>query len=291
MLGETVSLATALRALVALVVVLIAAIVIAMVLGSGLAFLGFALWVTALGVAAVGVFLIARGGRPLAGAGASATAISVLLAFFWLPQPAPIVWTILFFVGIALVVAGTARDTPSRAGWVLLLPRVAIGWSLVDNAQDHFRSGWLPGGGQFAKIASDAASRPSLYFLDPAYQGFLKGAVVPQADLWAALTICGEMVFGLLLALGLCTAVASLGAMWQNGNYMLMKGFVAHGAYTDKAFFAVELFSLVTAAGLAYGLDAALHRQVPGWVASTLMGAAAPEAPPASAPQRQPGLV
>ena len=107
------------------------------------------------------------------------------------------------------------------------------------------------------------------------------------ADTWAALTLCGELAFGVLLAIGLFTPVAACGAMFHNANYKLMKGFVSHSAYTDKTFFAAELFCLITGAGLAYGLDAALRHHVPAWVAATFMGGA-PSEEPASSPIGQP---
>jgi uncharacterized membrane protein YphA (DoxX/SURF4 family) len=261
--------AAVLRALIAAIVLLGAAIVVGGVLGSGLTFLGVALWLDVLGVAAAGVFLIVRG-RPIAGAGAVVTAISILVAFQY--QIPAIVWTVLFFVGIGLIVWGTKPDTPFQHAWVVLLPRVAFGWAWVDNAQDHFRTGWLPGGAPYLQIANGAISRAATYFLDPPYQAFLSSTAKANPDVWASLTLCGELTWGLFLAIGLFTPVAAIGSLWQSANYVLMKSFVSHGAYTDKVFFAADLFSLVANAGQAYGLDASLKHHVPGWVATTLMG-------------------
>lgn len=252
----------------------------------GLSILTVVLWLAILGVIAAGILLIVGGGLPLAGTGTIITAVAILLAFFWLPDPAPVVWSLAFFVGVLLIALGTRADTINHGAWPLLLPRVAVGWALVDNAQDHFRTNWLPGGGGFLRTAQGAATHPPTYFLDPPYQDFLKGTVVPDADSWAAFTISGELAFGLCLAVGLFTPVAAVGAMWLNGNYMLMKAFVSHGAYTDKTFFLVELFCLITLAGLAYGLDASLRRLVPPWVAQMLMGV--PEAEPTLQPQGRP---
>src|SRR5436190_1295608 len=75
----------------------------------------------------------------------------------------------------------------------------------------------------YLQTATGAANRPPAYFLDPVYQGFLKGVVVPNIDVFAGLTVCGEMTFGLLLAVGLCTPVAALGAMFLHFNYFNMK--------------------------------------------------------------------
>jgi uncharacterized membrane protein YphA (DoxX/SURF4 family) len=254
-------------ALVVTAVLIMIAIVLAQLLG-GLVFLGVAIWGTILALLAVGLVLIVRGGRPLAGAGAIVMAVSVWVAFFVQPQ-AWLLWTILFFVAVGLVAAGTRPDVRGRS-WLILLPRVTVGWALVDNAQDHLWGGWLPNGGGFLQSATTASTRQPLWPLDPAYQSFLANVVVPGGGTWAGLTAGGELVFGVMLALGLLTSVGAIGAMWLNGNYMLMKGMVAHGAYTDKTFFAVELFCLLAAAGFAYGLDASLHRLLPGPLASLL---------------------
>ena len=67
-----------------------------------------------------------------------------------------------------------------------------------------------------------------------------------------------------------------------------MKSFVSHGSYTDKIFFGVDLFCLITLAGLSYGLDASLRHVVPD-VVRGLMGAPDDEEA-AALPHPQPGL-
>lgn len=232
--------------------------------------LGVAIWGTIAALVGVGVLLIVRVGRPLAGAGAIVMAVSVWVAFFVQPQ-AWLLWTFLFVVAVGLVVVGTRPDVQDRS-WLVLLPRVVVGWALVDNAQDHLWGGWLPNGGGFLQTATTASTRQPLWPLDPAYQAFLANVVVPGGGTRAGLTAGGELVFGVMLALGLLIPVGAIGAMWLNGNYMLMKGFVAHSAYTDKTFFAVELFCLLAAAGYAYGVDASLRRIVPRRIARLVIG-------------------
>src|SRR6266540_1591349 len=272
---------TVIGALVATAVLVLLAIVLAQPLG-GLAFLGVAIWGTIVALVAVGGLLIVRAGRPLVGAGTIVTAVSIWVAFFVQPQ-AWLLWTVLFFVGVGLVVFGTRQDSPGQS-WLLLLPRVVVGWALVDNSQDHLWGGWLPAGGGFLQQATAASTRQPLWPLDPAYQSFLANVVVPGGGTWAGLTAGGELVFGTMLALGLLTPVAAMGLMWQSSNYILMKGMVAHGAYTDKTFFAVELFCLLAAAGYAYGVDASLHRLVPKAVASILTGGRETREPEQSTP-------
>lgn len=277
------------RPIVATLVLLAIVIVLASVIQpSGLGVLTIFLWLDLIGVVAVGGFLILRAQRPLAGAGAIVCAISVSLAFFWLPDPSPFVWTVGFFVGIGLIVMGTRADTVLRGAWPLVITRIIFGWAWIDNAQDHFRGGWLPGGGGFGSLAKAAVDRKPTFFLDPLYQAFAGGTLLPQKDLWAGLTVSGELTFGLLLAIGLFGSLGASGLLWHSLNYIFIKGTVVHGAYPDKAFFAADLLSLITAAGLIYGLDASLRSYVPAWVAQYLMGVPGPEAEAAPEARRAP---
>ncbi len=259
---------------------LVAAIVLALVIGlgsavhpSGVALLGVMVWLLVLGALVTAAYVFVRTQRAVAAIGVLLVGASIVVAFYVSPQPW-LAWTVLWFAGVVLIVWGTARDTLRRDAWPLLLLRVFIGWAWVDNAQDHFWvSQWFGGtGGQFLQVANGAVSRQPLYFADPLYQGFLRGVVVPNADLWAALTACGELTIGVLLAIGFCTPVAAFLSLSQSSNYILMKGFLAHGAYTDKVFWIAALVLLVTAAGQVYGLDATLRRHVPAWFATWFLG-------------------
>ncbi|MGI9149451.1 MAG: hypothetical protein ACR2IK_23375 [Chloroflexota bacterium] len=228
-----------------------------------------------LGCLALAAYLFSVCSRPLAAIGAVVVAAAVWSAFYLTSQAAPwLVWTLLFFVGIGLIAFDTGKDTIRKAWWPLALLRVVVGWAWVDNAQDHFRVGnWLAGdGGQFGQVAAGAAQRPATFFLDALYQGFLRAAVVANPDAWAALTACGELTFGLMLAMGVLTPVAAWLSLWQSTNYVLMKGLLAHGGYTDKVFFIADLMVMLTGAGLVYGTDAALQRHVPAWFARWLLG-------------------
>jgi hypothetical protein len=279
------------RPIIATVTILVVLLVLVSIIQpSGLGVLTVFLWVDIVGVIAAGVFLIARAQRPLAGAGAILCAVAIWLAFYWLPDPSPFVWTVAFFVGIGLIVVGTRADTVLRGAWPLVIARVIFGWAWIDNAQDHFRTNWLPGGTPFGGLAKAAADRKPTFFLDPLYQAFASGTILPQKDLYAGLTASGELTFGLLMAIGLLGSLGAAGLLWHSLNYMLVKGTVVHGAYSDKVFFAADLLSLITAAGLIYGLDASLRSHVPSWVAENLMGVPSGMAEPAPRTRPSPGL-
>ncbi|HEX6513751.1 MAG TPA: hypothetical protein VF157_15715 [Chloroflexota bacterium] len=272
--------------LAALVLLVLAVLAILTVQPSGRDLVFAALWIVAGGVALAGLLAAAKRGRLLVGVGAVLAAAGALLAFYWQPMPGSLVWPVLFLGGVLLVAYASRADSWHQGAWPLVIARVAIGWGWLDNAQDHLRgaaqSVWVPGGGGYLTVAKGATLRgappgtqgaqPYVWFGDPAYVSFLRDAVTANGDLWAGLTLCGEMTFGILLAVGLVTPVAAVGSMWQSANYGLMKGFFVHGAYTDKVFFLLAALCFVTAAGLSYGLDASLRSVVPGWLAEILMG-------------------
>ena len=241
----------------------------------GAAVLGTVMVLLILGCLGLAAYLWLVCDRKLAAVGAVVLALSIWSAFYLTPQAAPwLIWTVLFFVGIGLIWYDTGKDTTRKALWPLALMRVFFGWAWMDNAQDHFRVGnWFSGdGGGFAQTANGAANRPPTFVLDALYSTFLKGSVTTNADAWASVTACGELTFGLMIALGFLTPVAVWLSLWQSSNYILMKGFLSHGGYTDKVFFVADLTIMLTGAGLIYGVDAALAPHVPGWFAKWFLG-------------------
>jgi hypothetical protein len=100
--------------------------------------------------------------------------------------------------------------------------------------------------------------------------------------------VSGELIFGLLLALGLFTPIAAWGTMWLSANIIMEKSFISHGAYVDKTYFAVQLFLLISRSGLAYGLDAAILPYVPLALSSALVGATPDELPKPGVRSAQP---
>ena len=107
---------------------------------------------------------------------------------------------------------------------------------------------------------------------------------MPAADTWAGVTASGELTFGLMIAIGFLTPVAVWLALWQSTNYMLMKGFLSHGGYTDKVFFIADLALMLTGAGLVFGVDATLQHHVPAWFAKWFLGVTEPEPVPSLRP-------
>ena len=287
MLQHLASLESIVKSFIATVALLLVVTLIAGGLGiSGAAILTFSIWISLIGLGAVGAFLIARAQRPYAGAGALVAAVAVWMAYFWRSNPGPFLWPVVFIVATGLIVYGTRQDVSSPMAWLLLLPRFVVGWAFLDNGQNDYT--WAFNGGNFLTSANAAVQRGPLWFLEAPYNAFLGGVVVGRSDTWAGLFVSGELIFGLCLALGLFTPIAAWGAMWLSANIIMEKSFISHGAYVDKTYFVVELFCLISRSGLAYGLDAALLLHVPAAVASTLVSASPDELPSRSAPAAHP---
>jgi len=212
-----------------------------------------------------------KGGRPVAGIGAMLAAVSIVLAFVWRTPRAGVVWTLGLLAASLLVVRGSAADTASTRFWPALLPRLVVGWAFVDNAANDMV--WVSGGANGFLNAASGAIKREPQFLDGGYQPFLQNIVLPRPDTFAGLFLSGELVFGLLLVLGLFSAIGASGAMWLSANIILEKSFMSHGAYIDKTYFVAEFFCLIAGAGFVYGLDASLQRLIPSWVSRWFAGA------------------
>jgi hypothetical protein len=230
------------------------------------------IWLSAGGLSVVGLFLLLRAKRPVAGLGAIVAAASIVVAFEWRTSPAGVVWTLGLLAAALLVVRGTAADTAPTRFWPVLLPRLVVGWAFVDNAVNDMV--WVSGGANgFVNAATNALKREP-QFLDGGYQPFLQSIVQPRADTFAGLFLSGELVFGLLLMLGLFSAIGASGAMWLSANIILEKSFMSHGAYIDKTFFVGELFCLIAGAGFVYGLDGSVEQHLPRALARWFAGSA-----------------
>jgi uncharacterized membrane protein YphA (DoxX/SURF4 family) len=96
------------------------------------------------------------------------------------------------------------------------------------------------------------------------YQGFLEGLVVPNAGLFAALVMTGEVLGGLALITGTATRLAAGCAAFMMLNFMFMKGrWFWMGSSNDAAFFFIGLIVMLGAAGRAFGVDYYLAKRWP----------------------------
>lgn len=63
----------------------------------------------------------------------------------------------------------------------------------------------------------------------PFFQGFMRGSVVPNAELFAQVMRVGELTLGVALVLGLLTNLAALGSIGLNAMILLSQGGVGLG--------------------------------------------------------------
>jgi thiosulfate dehydrogenase [quinone] large subunit len=99
--------------------------------------------------------------------------------------------------------------------------------------------------------------------VDPIYKAFLANVVIPNIGLFSVLVTVGEILVGLSLIFGILTRLGAWGGIFLHLNYMLMKGWLVQGAYSDRLFILLELAVAFTAAGYVLGLDGMLRASLP----------------------------
>jgi len=100
------------------------------------------------------------------------------------------------------------------------------------------------------------------------YRDFVTGTVLPNAELFAALTAWGEALCGVALTVGLGSGLGALGALFLSINYALATW---HMSAASQGFhyllILVSLVLLLARSGRAWGLDAWIAWRWPGaWV-------------------------
>jgi uncharacterized membrane protein YphA (DoxX/SURF4 family) len=155
------------------------------------------------------------------------------------------------------------------SGQALALCRIGFGLYFISQAFDKTRNNWLASGMPMANFlfGNPNATPPTSGVIansTPFYADFLRAVVQPNPTVFSQLVTIGEWVVGILLVLGLLTRFGSLVGIWLNLNYVFMKGLPANGGSTDRLFILAQLAFLLGAAGLVWGLDGTLRRQLAG---------------------------
>lgn len=141
--------------------------------------------------------------------------------------------------------------------WALL--RIFLGFSFLRSGYEklagHFNgqaltgvlTAWISGGG---KVPPNP---------NPWYVGFLRGTVIPHADLFANLVAYGEILIGIALILGLFTSIAATIGLFMNANYYFAAAHTSASTQGVNALYlVVELLLILICAGRYYGLDQVL---------------------------------
>ena len=106
----------------------------------------------------------------------------------------------------------------------------------------------------------------------PSFQGFMKGYVVPNAELFAQFMRVGESMLGIALILGLLTNLAAIGSVGLSAMILLSQGGVGLGTGLGAPEFLtinvlVALFSVVillSPAAKTISVDSRLAQRSPG---------------------------
>jgi thiosulfate dehydrogenase (quinone) large subunit len=106
----------------------------------------------------------------------------------------------------------------------------------------------------------------------PFFQGFMRGTVVPNAELFAQLMRAGELTLGIALILGLLTNLAAVGSAVLSVMILLSQGGVGLGTGLGTPEFLtmnvlIALLSVVvlfSAAAKVFSVDSRLARRSPG---------------------------
>ncbi len=106
----------------------------------------------------------------------------------------------------------------------------------------------------------------------PFFQDFMRGVVVPNAELFAQFMRAGELALGIALILGLLTNLAALGSVvlsvvitLSQGGVRLGMGLGAPEFFTVNVLVAlISVVILLSPAAKALSIDAVLARKSPG---------------------------
>lgn len=116
-------------------------------------------------------------------------------------------------LSFAKKVWGTQRD---QLSWSAI--RVLVGVLWLNSFWGKFTNPAYVAG--FAATNKGFAAKTSFGF----YRDFLNGVVIPNSELWANLTMFGELAIGVLLVLGLLTNIGAVTAFFLNVNFWLAAG-------------------------------------------------------------------
>ncbi len=139
--------------------------------------------------------------------------------------------------------------------WYIALLRIYCGYYFLQQGFRKFQRDF-PRGDWIGRQIGDV---PNLE-LYPWYKTFLLNYVVPHHELFGYLIVCGEILVGTCLLLGLFTRLGALVGLYMVMNYYFGHGMVRGGAVVaQEQIFVVSLaIVLLSNPGRALGLDGAI---------------------------------
>jgi thiosulfate dehydrogenase (quinone) large subunit len=149
----------------------------------------------------------------------------------------------------------------------MVLVRVLIGAVWLNGGLEKLLNPSFPG-----QFAASLQAGGFVSQAPPFFQGFMKGYVVPNAELFAQFMRAGELMLGIALIIGLLTNLAALGSVALSAVILLSQGGVGLGTGPGAPEFLtinvlVALFSVVilfSPGAKAFSLDSRLAERSPG---------------------------
>lgn len=143
----------------------------------------------------------------------------------------------------------------TKAEWLAIL-RIGVGlWWLESVRHKNLRS-FLQGGAMnwVESLTKDHPIPPFARLIQRTSLATPRRRVVTSR-----LVVAGEFLVGLSLVLGLLTPLGAVGGIFLNANYLLLAGLKDQGEQGQNLMMIlIEVVVLGTAAGMTWGLDAAL---------------------------------
>ena len=145
--------------------------------------------------------------------------------------------------------------------WYLIPLRLWIGYYMANQGARKFQRDFPHGDWITRQIGE--LEKIDIY---PWYKSFLMDIVVPNRELFGKLVMCGEILVGTCLIVGLLTRFSSVVGLFMLANYYFGPG-MARGAATPSVvaqqftFMASMIVFLLSSPGRALGLDALLFRR------------------------------
>jgi thiosulfate dehydrogenase (quinone) large subunit len=149
----------------------------------------------------------------------------------------------------------------------MVLVRILIGAVWLNGGLEKLLNPSFPG-----QFAASLEAGGFVSQAPPFFQDFMRGYVVPNADLFAQFMRVGELMLGIALILGLLTNLAAIGSVGLSAVILLSQGGVGLGTGLGAPEFLtinvlVALFSVVilfSPAAKTLSLDSRLAERSPG---------------------------
>jgi thiosulfate dehydrogenase [quinone] large subunit len=151
-------------------------------------------------------------------------------------------------------------EEKTRLSYVVI-PRVFVGLFFLNAGLTKLREGFLSQPEILRGILTEWSRGIQIGW----YKALTISIFIPNAGLFTALVVIGEILVGITLLIGFLTRLSSAVGIFMNMNYLLLAGWQgAAAAGINEAFIASEILFILSCAGRSFGVDRLLHERYPG---------------------------